>query len=346
MRQQNSDLPRQEFGTASAWAVAVTIPARNEARRIVPCLEAAATSLKGRGGIVLAVNKSADETVARARAWFEASGATGMILNEQSPPPGRGVGRARRQAVAACAHRLVPGAVIMTTDADSRVAGDWVDANLAELTRADLVCGAVLPDAEEFAKLPATIGRRGVLEGEYMALTLAVRQRLDPVPHDPEPTHLNAAGASLAFTTDVYRDIGGISDFETGEDRAFVLAAERRGWRIRHSARAHVITTCRLNGRTSGGMAGALRARITEADPFVDELLEPAVQTILRARMQGSIRRRCNDGLEFGEALAQMEESTAELARSRLRLSDLHRELPLLAAAFAELEPVAERKSA
>lgn len=336
---------RHEFGDASRWSVAITIPARNEARRIVPCLEAAAASLKSRGGIVVAVNGSVDETFARTAAWFEATGASGIVLDERSPPAGSGVGRARRHAIAACSGRLTPRATVMTSDADSRVAADFVDANLADLEGADLVCGRVLPDPDEFARLPAAIGRRGAVEGEYVALTLAARALLDPVPHDPDPVHLNEAGASLAFRMDLHDDVGGIPDLEIGEDRAFGAEAERRGWRVRHSARVMVTTACRLHGRTSGGMAGALRARLVEDDPLVDELLAPAAVTIERARRRGVLRRRCGSQAAFAAAWAEVADAPA-LQSSRLRLSDLYRELPRLAAALAELEPLAEKRSA
>ncbi|MCB1461154.1 MAG: glycosyltransferase family 2 protein [Nitratireductor sp.] len=334
-----------DFGGTHSWPVAVTIPARNEARRLLACLNTTSASLRGRGGIVVAVNGSTDETFALAEAWFRATGSSGILINEAEPPQGSGVGRARRLAIAACERRLADGAVVMTSDADSCVAGDWVDANFAELNGADLICGTVQPDPEEFAQLPATIGRRGAIEGEYMALTIAARTLLDPVPHDPAPTHLNAAGASLAFRMGLYHDVGGIPDLQLGEDRAFVAIAEKRGWRIRHSARAQVNTACRLRGRTSGGMAGALRARITEPDPLVDELLEPSRQTLLRARLRGALRKRCADSAGFEQEWKEVEKRP-DLQRVRLRLSDLTRELPFLTAAVAGLTSLPERRSA
>lgn len=85
-------------------------------------------------------------------------------------------------------------------------------------------------------------------------------------------------------------------------------------------------------------MAGALRARILEADPLVDEVLEPAATTILRARMRGALRRRWI-GPGFGAAWAALEAGTAELRRERMRLSRLHLELPLLQRELARLAP-------
>ena len=144
---------RQEFGPPGPWPVAVTIPARNEAERMLACLDAARHALRGRGGIVVAVNGSQDRTLADAREWFERTGAPGLLLDLPVTPAG-GVGEVRHLAVRACAGRLAPGAAVMTTDADSTVFPDWVDANLDELRGADLVCGTVIADPGEFARLP------------------------------------------------------------------------------------------------------------------------------------------------------------------------------------------------
>ncbi|MCO6383345.1 glycosyltransferase family 2 protein [Oceanicola sp. 502str15] len=339
------DVHRREFGPQGAWPLVITVPARNEEERLPACLDAAARSLRGRGAIVVAVNGSQDATRAVAEDWFRRSGLSGAVLDEPNPPEAGGVGRARRVAIASCAARLAPDAVVMTTDADTCVAGDWVDANLTELEHADLVCGTVLPDPEEAARLPSVIGRNGAPEGEYMALTLAVRHLLDPVPHDPAPTHINPAGASLAFRMALYDALGGFEERSMGEDRAFAALAEARDWRVRHSSRAQVTTSCRLSGRTEGGMAGALRARILEADPLVDEVLEPAATTILRARMRGTLRRRWI-GSGFGAAWAALETGTAELRRERMRLSQLRLELPRLQRELARLAPTRSQVSA
>lgn len=338
-------LRRRDFGPPAPWPVAVTIPARDEAARIVPCLEAAAHSLRGRGGLVVVVNGSSDRTHARGAAWFEATGTPGVLLETPAFVTG-GVGQARREAVAACVPRLAPGAAVMTTDADSQVFPDWVDANLDELDRADLICGNVLPDPAEFARLPPIIAERGAIEGAYVALTIAARTMLDPVAHDPDPTHLSEPGASLAFRMALYEDVGGIPPVPSGEDRAFAAVADARGWRVRHSSLARVRTSCRLRGRAPGGMARALAARIEDDDPFADEMLEPAAQTLLRARLRAGLRQIYANGTASPAALGCIREALGALPRVRMRLSDLRRELPLLSAAVAGCGIEPERQSA
>ncbi len=333
-----SGTERFDFGGQGGWQAAVTIPARNEEDRILACLDAAAAAVSGRGGIVLIVNGSSDATLRLARDWFARGDVPGLLLDHPEPPEG-GVGWARRQAAQAALSRVAPDGMIATTDADSRVAPDWISANLAELRRADLICGLVEPDPEEGARLPEIIGRRGAVEGEYEALTRRAMALLDPVPHDPAPAHLNAAGASLAFRPALYRDVGGFPPLPSSEDRAFAVRAEARGWRVRHATAPRVITSCRMTGRVTGGMADALRSRTTEADPLVDGLFEPARATLLRARIRGQIRSACgHDPAAFAAAWLRAEAAEPLLARRRMRRSELQAELPALHAAVEALE--------
>ena len=335
----------RRFGGGAPWPVAITIPARNEADRIADCLDAAAESLRHRGGIVVGVNGCSDRTLERTLAWFEARGASGLVLHCPDAAEG-GVGAVRRDLVAACAPYLAPRGVVMTTDADSRIFPDWVEANLDELNRADLICGTVLPDPAEFARLPPVIARRGTLEGDYMALTIALKGAIDPVPHDPDPPHMSEPGASLAFRMPLYNDVGGFPALPSGEDRAFAGCADLRGWRVRHSARPRVQTSCRLDGRAPGGMAEALRSRIHAPDPVLDWLLEPAEATVARARLRSELRELSARPDIPPEALSAARLHLAGMPRMRMRLSDIPRELPRLAAALASERARRERASA
>ncbi|WP_417742832.1 glycosyltransferase [Salipiger sp.] len=333
------------FGPEAPWSAAITVPARNEAERIVPCLEAARRALQGRGGLVLVVNGSDDATFSHARDWFAATGTAGLLIDLADTPEG-GVGAVRRQAVAAAAPRLTDDGVVLTTDADSRVFPDWLDANLSELTQADLICGSVVPDPEEFAQLPLIISQRGAAEGEYVALTLALRQLIDPLAHDSAPCGLGAAGASLAFRMPLYTETGGIPALPGNEDRAFAALAEDRGWRVRYSPTVRVSTSCRLDGRAPGGMADALAQRISDPDPMVDSALEPADQTVQRSRLR---RARREGVVQFGPdslQVARIAKQLAELEHRRMRLSDVERELPRLAAAVRAAQADMERLTA
>lgn len=103
-----------------------------------------------------------------------------------------------------------------------------------------------------------------------MALTIALKGTIDPVPHDPDPSHLSEPAASRAFRMPLYDDVGGFPALPSGEDRAFAERADLQGWQVRHSTRPRVQTSGRLEGRAPGGMAEALRFRIHAPDPLVD----------------------------------------------------------------------------
>ena len=308
------------FGGGVDWPVAVSVPARNEEQRIKACLDAIAASLRGRGGIVVNVNGSTDGTHRLALDWFAATGLRGLVISDPAPPAGSGVGHARELALRASLPCLIRGGVMMTTDADGLVDAGWVDANLAELAHGDLVCGAVSPDPDEYAALPPEVETRGRLEGEYIALLMRLNRLMTPDAVTLDEPHRNAAGASLAFRVPLYLDLGGMPGVAEREDRIFVEKATERGWRVIYSATPRVTASCRLDGRTPGGMAAALRARIFDADPFCDEILEPP--EILLARLRAGTTP---DPLPIAP-------------RTRMRLSEVAEALPRLQSLVAELD--------
>lgn len=347
------------FGKLHGWDVAIVVPAKDEESRIAACLDASAASLQlagVAGGLILVVNDSIDATAAVARRRFGGLGLDGAVIDCRLPLGEAGVGRARALGLEPALKAVRPGGALMTTDADSRVRPEWVAANLDELRRADLICGAVLPASDEALRLPPGIWRHGPTEGAYMQASVAAAALLDPVDHDPATTHRNPAGASLAFQPALYRAVGGMPLLSTREDRAFVARAEAQDWRVRYSESAVVETSCRLTGRSEGGMAGALRARRDEPDPYCDEWLEPARATLLRNGLRGALRRAWPDGDRiaaqldtwlgpragaappctghFGAFWLRIEAGHPALARRRLRQSDAVRELPRLQTAL------------
>ncbi|MDT8855729.1 glycosyltransferase family A protein [Paracoccaceae bacterium Fryx2] len=349
------------FGTEAGWEAAIVIPARDEDRRITRCLAAAARAIDHglrEAGIVVVVNNSRDGTASRVADWAALHPSHALVLLDcEFGESHAGVGASRRLGLDLACRTVAPDGVLLTTDADTCVHPDWVAQNLAELQGADLICGTVLGDPDEAALLPKEIAAHGSAEGDYVAASVALAAMLDPLAHDPDPAHHNPAGASLAFPRRVYTAVGGMPVMRVGEDRAFAEAVEAMDFRLRFSRRAIVETSCRMTGRTDGGMAGALRSRARDADPFADEWLEPAATFALRHSLRGRLRdawpnlRALRDGLaallgdaeadrlaeaarprQFGMFFAGIEASAPALARVRLRLSDCRRELPRLRA--------------
>jgi hypothetical protein len=149
---------------------------------------------------------------------------------------------------------------ILSTDADSQVASNWISRNQEELASgAEAVGGRViiLP-CEEALLNPATraIQRCNHL---YWRLVSWMEDRFDPETHDPWPRHHQHFGASLALTPRIYRFIGRLPPRRYFEDIALYQALIQHDVRLRHSNRVRVFTSARLTGRVRFGLSSELK---------------------------------------------------------------------------------------
>jgi GT2 family glycosyltransferase len=239
--------------------IAVGIPACDEADRIVPCVgRLLRQSGRGADRVVVLANNCKDGTAERLRQAFGAD--PRLDLREASlPKPYAHVGWARRLAMDAAADALSrPNDVVLTTDADTLVAPDWIEANLRALSAGcDAVAGAAHLMPCERNLLAPDHRRRLLRAGKYF--TALAYLRAEQAPHyDPWPRHDYEGGASIALRLWVYRAIGGAPTLPTSEDRALFDAVRAIGLRVRHAPDARVFTSCRLTGRAEGGTADTL----------------------------------------------------------------------------------------
>jgi glycosyltransferase involved in cell wall biosynthesis len=148
---------------------------------------------------------------------------------------------------------------ILTTDADSQVASNWISRNQEELASgSEAVAGRIVILPSEGALLdPAT---RAVQKYDhlYRRLIAWLEDRFDPQPHDPWPRHHQHFGASLAITPRIYRLIGRLPPRRCFEDIAFYQALIRHDVRLRHSNKVRVFTSARLTGRARFGLSSEL----------------------------------------------------------------------------------------
>ena len=115
--------------------------------------------------------------------------------------------------------------VILTTDADSQVAPNWIAENLAAFADgAEAVLGRIDLD-EEGAYLPEALHRRGELEDTYERLLTELSWLLDPLDHNPWPHHATISGASLGVTRAAYCRVGRLPRVPLGEDKALIAIA-------------------------------------------------------------------------------------------------------------------------
>jgi hypothetical protein len=276
----------------SGHAVAVVaIPARNEADRISACIQAFARQTRRPDAVLLLLNNCTDltETIARnlsATLLFPLH-----IACHTFPPAAANAGNARRLAMQLADKIAGPAGVLLTTDADSVVADDWVEKTLRALsTGADAVCGRVFVDPVDAALIPWNLRADDALEAELTELLDRIAFVLDPDPADPWPRHTEAAGASIAVTAAAFWGTGGIPPVATGEDRAFVKLLTRMDARIRHDPAIAVTVSGRIYGRAEGGMADTMRRRMNRQDEFADDCLEPAADAYRRMDFRRRVR--------------------------------------------------------
>src|ERR1700729_3383786 len=281
----------------------VAIPVKDEEERLPACLHALAQQRDRLGQsipptlvpIVVFANNCSDRSASLARKLGARLSLDIRVAEARLPPAVAHAGSARRAVMDLAEAWLVEAGdkdgVILTTDADSQVAPNWIAENLAAFAAgAEAVLGRIDLD-EEGAYLPEALHRRGELEDTYERLLTELSWLLDPLGHDPWPHHATISGASLGVTRAAYCRVGRLPRVPLGEDKALITLLSRHDARIRHCPTAHVITSGRTNGRAPGGVAGALRIRSRDPEALCDEALEPFRTAFARALWRGRLRR-------------------------------------------------------
>ena len=355
----------------SGGPVIVAIPAKDEAERIGSCLRSLAMQQGARAdAVVLLVNNTRDQSATLARSLAPALPFAVHVIEHDYPAALACAGQARRMAMEYAAALAGRTGTLLTTDADGQVAPDWLALNLAHLRGGvEAVAGCVTLDPADAALIPARLHEDDARECAYATALDEIAARLDPDPWDPLPRHTEHSGASICVTLAAYRRAGGISAAPLGEDRAFFTALRRVDARVRHAPEVRVAVSGRIHGRAPGGMADTIRRRLTCADAWLDDALEPAAAATRRARLRSRLRRAypagesrgiAGHGLArdlglaaetmatalsapyFGEAWAAVEAVSPVLARVRVAVTDLPAEM---ARALRERDGLRARES-
>ncbi|OWP62123.1 glycosyl transferase family 2 [Hymenobacter amundsenii] len=283
----------------------VIIPAKDEAAALPTTLAALAAQTDAAGRalpagtfeVLVLANNCTDGTAATVRAYAASHPALALHVAEVTLPPAEAhVGQARRLLMDEAARRLElaghPGALIISTDADTRVAPDWLAATFAELaTGADAIAGRILMD-ETDRNCP--VRRCQLQDAAYHLLRVQLETHLDPQAHDPWPRHHQHFGASLAVTVAAYRQVGGLPVVPFLEDEALYQALLRHDLRVRHSPAVRVFTSGRQQGRVAVGLSWQLRewALLGQQQPLVPDpaalVAELRVRNKLRQQWQAA----------------------------------------------------------
>jgi Glycosyl transferase family 2 len=286
----------------------VAIPVKDEEERLPACLCALAHQIDRSGRpippalvrVALFANNCTDGSAGLARELGTSWRLDIRVVEASLPPGAAHAGNARRAAMDIAEAWLMEGGekdgVILTTDADSQVAPNWIAQNLAAFgAGAEAVLGRIDLDSEgKF--LPDALHRRGQLEDTYEGLLTELSWLLDPLEHNPWPHHATISGASLGVTRAAYCRVGRLPRVALGEDKALIGLLLRGDARIRYCQAIHVITSGRTAGRAPGGVADTLAIRSREPDALCDDALEPFSTALARALWRGRLRQLHGSG--------------------------------------------------
>ncbi|WP_423823051.1 glycosyltransferase family 2 protein [Salinisphaera sp. SPP-AMP-43] len=238
---------------------AVCVPVRDEAERLPTLLLALAGQIEAKDYDVCLLFDG-DQPGLQRQAQ-DLAGAAGLSLSCRTIArlPQANAGRARRAAMTLGLDILGTGstALVLSTDADSVPAPDWIAANRRALSEVDVVAGHIRREA--YPVRPA----RDRLE-RYLDNLYRLERGVDPIDYEPPPGHPSLGGASLGFRAEVYRALGGFQTLAAAEDTALADAARRGGYRLRRDRRVCVTTASRLTGRARGGLADELRRQAAD----------------------------------------------------------------------------------
>src|SRR5580704_16938571 len=216
-------------------AFVVAVPVKDEEECLPACLRALAQQ-RDRSGqpipptlvrIVVFANNCSDRSASLARKLGGGLSLDVHVVEARLPPAIAHAGSARRAAMDLAEAWLVGAGesdgVILATDADSKVAPNWIAENLAAFAAgAEAVLGRIDLD-EEGASLPEALHRRGQLEDTYERLLIELSWLLDPLEHDPWPHHATISGASLGVTRATYCRVVRLPRVPLGEDKVALL---------------------------------------------------------------------------------------------------------------------------
>jgi hypothetical protein len=275
---------RQLPPPAAGLRACIIIPAKDEAHHLPATLAALAAQTELSGAplpsgcfeVIVLANNCTDGTAAAVRQVATCYPALALHVAElQLPKDLAHVGQARRLLMDAASQRLEatagPSGLILSTDADTLAAPDWLAACRAEvaagaaavggriLTRLDAPAELSISEADGPELAPLAVRRTQLRDATYYLLRNQLECLLDPCESDPWPRHHQHFGASLALTVAAYRQVGGLPVVRYLEDEALWRALCRHDLPVRHSPRVRVSTSARQQGRVEVGLSWQLR---------------------------------------------------------------------------------------
>lgn len=232
--------------------VAVCVPVRNEAVLLPRLLDALAAQERAEPFLLCIVFDACTDDSAAVVAARSAALPFAVVTEALAANTAPNAGRARAAAMALGLATVGETGVLLSTDADSVPAPDWIARNLAALELADVAAGRIVRSGGVASPVQDRI------EAYYDGLA-RLRRLLDPVPWESGAPHHYTSAASLGCSGATYLRLGGFPAVAAGEDARLVDQAYRLGLRVRRDGAIRVETSTRRDGRALGGLADHLR---------------------------------------------------------------------------------------
>ena len=212
--------------------IGIVIPAHNEEAWLARCLASILEAARdpALGGEVVRTIVVLDDCTDRSAEIATCCGVETLALQARNVGIARGAGAQRLLAAGA--------RWLAFTDADSRVAPDWLAAQLS--LAADAVCGSICVD--DWAAHPQQVR-------DYFRQTYV-----------DADGHRHVHGANLGVSAQAYRRAGGFAPLACSEDVALVEQLQASGASIAWSAAPRVVTSARRASRARGGFGDTLSA--------------------------------------------------------------------------------------
>ncbi len=233
--------------------VSVVVPARNEEALIQPCLTALANQIclsPEEYEVLLVLDGCTDGTADEAKKFAAKHPELRLHTLEG---PAKGSGHARHVGMETACSRLLslhnPAGLIATTDADTVVAENWLQAQLTAVESGSKAIGGRITLADD-GTLPPQLADWHAERGRER------HRKLLAAPDTRSITeHWQFSGASLALTAGIYRKVGGLEPLFALEDEHLERVLRSHGIPIDRLLSVQVTTSARLVGRATQGLS-------------------------------------------------------------------------------------------
>ena len=260
----------------------VTIPAKNEEDNIWKTLSALTKQSNGVSSIssefyevLVLCNQCTDHTEEYCKLFQNFHSDFPLYIFRTYDPRINNVGMARRVLMDTASHRISPDGLIITTDADTQADSNWLNAYLTlQVKPLDLICGYIHPDLKG---LPAEARKKLHQNRNYINLVSRLESQFCPHESDLWPRHSHNSGPNMAIRNSVYQQIGGIPPLSCFEDIALYQKVVGHGFKVHHSFKPKVTTSCRSISRVPGGFGTQIKnwtTSITEEVEGLEKLYE------------------------------------------------------------------------